>query len=549
LQFLQTANPGFFMRTFQPIQAPTPPVFKRLPTWEEHRRRQWLWIAILIALVVWGFTDVRRRARVEIEDPAAHKTDLTVYTEAGAAFFDGRDPYEATNLRGWHYLYPPLFALLIAPLSSLDTQTQALVWYFVSVAACYGLWCECRSLWRYVSVGNALRGVPEAPIDVARSTCPPERHRGRSLQSPNSNAQSVSPPAWLGWLAATAVALPTLNCLQRGQVGVVLVYLLLLGLRLVLTSASMRGVFLGGAVLALPVTIKLTPLLPVGFLALILLATAWRRRGSYATSLAEGLARGPLHRAFATLTGQIAGLIVFVFLLPGSLLGHRENLAHLATWVSRVVANDEVGIDNDFNARSKRNQSLTNAVRRLGNRLAFAAGMGPDDQLVDDLANQSVEMPMENGLMDHALRAAAAGLLVLLFVAGWRTARDGDSAGAAALFGLACTASLAVSPISWGHHYVMWLPGLVFVPFWLWQNGRRALAIGLAEVACVLVIAHYVVLDHSGRVGLLGIGATVWYVAATASIGWAPSSKPAMDSHDAAQTERSSRPQEQRRAA
>ncbi|MEX2139784.1 MAG: glycosyltransferase family 87 protein [Pirellulales bacterium] len=470
------------MHPFHPLEIPTSPLVERLPTWEEHRRRQWLWVTVVIALVVWGLTDVRHRARVEPDDPAAHKTDLTVYTEAGAAFFDGRDPYEATNPRGWHYLYPPLFALLVAPLSAFDTQTQALVWYFVSVAACYGLWRECRRVWQHL-----------AHADDA-------------------------PPAWLGAIAAAAVALPALNCLQRGQVGVVLVYLLLLGLRLVLTSATMRGVALGGVVLALPVTIKLTPLLPVGFLALLLLATAWWRQRSYATALADGLARGPLHRALATIVGQVAGLALFVFLLPGSLLGHRENLTHLATWVSRVAANDDVGVDNHFNARSKRNQSLTNAVRRLGNRLAFATGTGPDDRLVDDLANQRMAMPMETPLVDHALRAAVVALLVLLVFAGWGIALRGDVATVAALFGLACTASLAVSPISWGHHYVMWLPGLVFVPHWLWQNGRRALAIGLAETACVLVIAHYLVLDHSGRVGLLGLGLTIWYVVGAISV-------------------------------
>jgi hypothetical protein len=482
LQNLQTPTLRYFMGAFPSAEPPTPAIFAYLPTWEERRRRQWLWVAVVVALVIWGFVDVRRRARIEADNPDAHKTDFTVYTEAGAAFFDGRDPYEATNPRGWHYLYPPLFALLVAPLASLDTQTQSMVWYFVSVAACLGLYCECRRVWRHLA-------------------CPDH-----------------APPAWLGWLAAAAVTLPALNCLQRGQVGAVLVYLLLLGLRLVITGTSMRGVFVGGVVLALPVTIKLTPLLPVGFLGLLLVAVAWRRRGSYSTAIAEGLARGPFHRALATVAGQTVGIFLFIFLLPGSLLGHRENLAHLATWVARVAANDDVGADNDFNARSKRNQSLANAVRRLGNRLAFAAVRGPDDTLVDDLANQHVVMPMETPLVDHALRAASVALLGLLFFAGWRIARDGETAGIVALFGLACTATLSISPISWGHHYVMWLPGLVFVPYLLWQNGRRAQAIGLAETACVLVIAHYVVLDHAGRVGLLGIGSTIWYVAAVVSI-------------------------------
>src|SRR5688572_23677385 len=142
------------MRTFPPADVPTPTIFERLPTWEEHRRRQWLWMAVVVALVVWGFVDVRRRGRIETEDPGAHKTDFTVYTEAGAAFFDGRDPYEATNPRGWHYLYPPLFALVVAPLASLDTQTQSMVWYFVSVAACLGMWRECRSVWRRLACAD-----------------------------------------------------------------------------------------------------------------------------------------------------------------------------------------------------------------------------------------------------------------------------------------------------------------------------------------------------------------------------------------------------------
>jgi hypothetical protein len=64
----------------------------------------------------------------------------------------------------------------------------------------------------------------------------------------------------------------------------------------------------------------------------------------------------------------------------------------------------------------------------------------------------------------------------------------------------------------------MWLPGLIFVPGWLWQTGRRAQAMGLAESALVLVVAHYLVLDHAGRVGLLGIGTAIWCLAAAVSL-------------------------------
>jgi hypothetical protein len=283
-------------------------------------------------------------------------------------------------------------------------------------------------------------------------------------------------------------------------------------------------------------------------LALALLIRAWRNHHGYADAIAEGLSRGPMHRAAATIAGGLVGLVLFVLVIPGGIVGHAANLGHLQTWRMRVVTNEEVGIDNDFNVRSKRNQSLSNAVRRLGNRVVFAAGAGPDDRLVDDLTQQATTMPMENSVMNVTLRVVATGFVALLLVAAWRVSGRDDRSGLAALFGLACTATLLVSPISWGHHYVVWLPALVFVPFWMWNNDRRALAVGMAEAALVLVAAHYIVLDHAGRVGLLGIGAAIWYLVATISLGW-PRRAPAVSAETFAVESATSRADQRRRAA
>lgn len=62
-----------------------------------HIGTRWVWIIVVAILLVWGFTDVRRRADLDPHNIGAHRTDFTVYTEAGAAFFDGRDPYAVTN--------------------------------------------------------------------------------------------------------------------------------------------------------------------------------------------------------------------------------------------------------------------------------------------------------------------------------------------------------------------------------------------------------------------------------------------------------------------
>src|SRR3954447_13950162 len=110
---------------------------------------------LIVALTIWGWVDVRRRGRIEPRNLEAHRTDFTVFTEAGSAFFDGRDPYRVTNPRGWFYLYPPLLALLVSPLSVFDGPAQVGVWYALSVAAAFGCYGECLRLWRFLApTGN-----------------------------------------------------------------------------------------------------------------------------------------------------------------------------------------------------------------------------------------------------------------------------------------------------------------------------------------------------------------------------------------------------------
>ncbi len=182
-----------------------------------HIRRHWaVFAGLLVTLSIWCAVDVIRRAVVDPARPHLHMTDFTVYTEAGAAFFDGRPPYEVTNLRGWKYLYPPLFALLVAPLSALSPPWQATLWFAVSVLLCLGSYFECRRL-----LAGVLAVQPAPYRLVVR----------------------------LGMIAGAAAVFPVLNCLQRGQIGVILIYPLLVGLRMVLLGQSPRAWFAGGIIL------------------------------------------------------------------------------------------------------------------------------------------------------------------------------------------------------------------------------------------------------------------------------------------------------------
>lgn len=447
---------------------------------------------LLLAASLWGWFDVRRRARLEETDPTVHKTDITVYTEAGAAMFDGRDPYLVSNPRGWHYLYPPLLAIAMAPLALLPTTEQALVWYALSCLFLVGIVVELRRLWRWQA----------------------------ELRQPNEVAATTAIPTWLAWTVAAGMALPTLNCLQRGQVGLCIVYFLLLGARLVLCISTKRGLLLGGLVLALPVTIKLTPLLPAAVLAgglLVQDGIRWFKNRSRAVS-STALVVQPhciaLPRGVYSCLGGVAGLILWFLLVPAATIGHTANVAHLRTWMNRVVANDNVGGANDFNFKSKRNQSLDNGVRRLGNFLAYTWAGGPYDQLVDQPGKPQVAMPMETPAVDRAIKLTVLGILLCLAVVVLRTAWQESLTAWPAVFGLGCLATVVVSPLSWGHHYVMCAPAMLFVPGLVFQTQQQRAAKLLAASAALLLIVHYIALEQVGRIGFLGIGMSFWCAAA-----------------------------------
>ena len=238
--------------------------------------------------------------------------------------------------------------------------------------------------------------------------------------------------------------MPVLNTLQRGQVGVLVLYALLLGLRLTIGRRSWVGAALGGIVLAAAIDLKLTPALPalalVGACGMIALRSGW---SSVWTQRAAGL-----------IAGQGFGLVLFFLLLPAAVIGWNANLHHLHTWIDRVVFNHDLGGENDLSYRSVRNQSLTNAVYRAGNLIAYLIGAGPDDQPEPATATIHTVAPPKAMPMDHpaaqvALKVVRLGLFLLLLVVSWRLAAAGmQFSTSATAFGLACTATLLISPLS-----------------------------------------------------------------------------------------------------
>lgn len=440
---------------------------------------RWSIAALVIGLAVWGLTDVRRRGRLDPQHPEVHRTDFTVYTIAGQTMLYGGDPYTVSNPRGWKYLYPPLFALLVAPLADLDPEIQVTVWFAISVLLGWGCLRECVRIARVALPSEPLRG-PFGPI-----------------------------PTWVGAAAVTAAAVPALNCLQRGQIGIAVLYFLLLGFRLLVQCQNISQAFLAGVVLTLPVVFKATPLLPVAVALAQQALAAWFSPGRISSLL----------RPSANLAGAAFGLLLFLLFVPALVVGWQTNLRHLDTWWNTVAKQEESALSEDYagDNTTERNQSLTNAVHRFGNWAAGQpeplSGTSPVSPLL-----AAPERPMDLPIVRLLLLAVRGGVGCLLLAVGYRTARERDPLSQAVTFGLADIATLIVCQIARGHYFVIWLPTVMFTSTWLLRRGRPQLAVWHAIAPATLVLVHYLFLGSAGNIGLLGLGTAVWYTSACIAV-------------------------------
>src|SRR5271166_498386 len=436
---------------------------------------------LVIGLTIWGWLDVRERGQTHPNHADFHRTDFTVYTEAGAAFFDGRDPYEVTNPRHWYYLYPPLFALLVSPLAALDFKSQVVVWYVISLGLAFGCYSESRHLWTLLVASDS------GEADVGRNAA-----------------------FRIGACAGLTVLLPTLECLQRGQVGIALVYPLLLGFRLSLGGRSWPIWCLGGVVLGWPIVVKLIPALPVA----VLLLQRW------AAALAPSRSPRSLSRATTVTFGLALGVFLFTFTIPAACIGWIQNLHHLHTWSRKVVTSQDMGREVFVEVDNDSNQSFSNAAYLLAARIRGRATAGANS--VTDQAAHRQWLAAVTAINTHRhgdyvtaewVRGAQVIALVLLIVAGLAVGLRGDVLAQAATYGLACLAIVLISPVAWSHYYMLWLPSVLLVPPWLIRQGKLRAARVVTAVPLGLIWAHYLAKPWLGQFGLLGLGTLTWFLA------------------------------------
>jgi hypothetical protein len=204
--------------------------------------------------------------------------DLGCYLRAAWAVRTGHDLYEVRDDNLWHYNYPPLYAILLAPLADPPRESDAAGYtpYAVSAAVIYVL----NLLFLACAVHWLARALERAASDPAGQPQP-----------------WVSRRWWLLRGVPILVCLPPIgHTLMRGQAN-----LLLLALICGMMAAAVRGRrFLAGVSLAGAICLKIFP-------AFLLLYPLWRRDGR-------------------CLAGCAAGLVVGLVLIPAVALGPRRTV-------------------------------------------------------------------------------------------------------------------------------------------------------------------------------------------------------------------------------
>ena len=380
------------------------------------RPRLLLWIALAALVVGLGAISVHRlfRGSSALDDTLEYARELVL---------EGTNAYETHRTEGTHSKYPPFFFLVTAPLALLPLGVAGAIWFLLNTSLSVACCVLAVAAFRAPGTGGRL-----PPIAYA------------------------SP----GLLAAVVIV----TNLSRGQVNILILFFVCLGLYAFRRGRDLRA----GLALGIAVALKLTPLLLVVYL---LYRRAWR------VALGTGIA-----------------LIVAWAILPALVFGPREAVTVTKSWVGVVQTFSEKGVLGEGVAGVRHtNQSLSAAFHRFFTRSPADAGR-------TDFYLNVASLDYETAAW--IVRALSALVLLLLawFVRGPIGERGADVRWGYEI-SLVLLAVLIISPISWINHYVV-----LIVAFAAALEGMRRASpgapdrrlLGRANGLCALFVTLSVVL-------------------------------------------------------
>jgi hypothetical protein len=371
------------------------------------RWERWAIAAFLLLFLVFGVEVERRSAFMR-----RRMGDLGCYLRAAWAVRTDHNPYDFPDDNGWHYNYPPLFALLLTPLADPPPgyDTDGMTPYAVSVAVFYILNLLCLVLIVHGLASALERSSSDAAVRLTPVGC----------------------RRW--WLLRT---LPTIACLpcightmMRGQANLVLL-LCIAGLMVCLINGRRltAGLCLAGAA-----CLKIYPLY-------LLLAPLRRRDG----------------RCFA---GAVLGLLLGILLIPAACLGPTRTIG-LYRDLANVLVLPALGLGED---RSRADE-LTQVVST--DSQSFQAVM--HNTLHPDPDRRRAEAPDASAPVRLA-HWLIGGTLTLLTLAAARKPSSRTGEGVVLWIGALSLIMILLSPVCHTHYFVLELPLLMALQ---WRSWRR----------------------------------------------------------------------------
>lgn len=398
----------------------------RDPLLPDDRVRRALFAIAFVALVAGGFDAYQRVDRMA--------PDWTVYWTASRAVLSSSNPYAVVSPRGDRYIYPPFLAVALMPLAALPAAPALAIWYALNALAVAGIYCEWRRLLGFAG-----------------------------LRKP--------PPLWLTASVGAVVAMEVAATLQGGQTSVLILYCVLVAWRLVLVNGTRGASFVAGMLLALPVCIKLYPVLVAAGVVVLELLRRDRERTRA--------------RALLVMAGLFAGAGAGLLLLPALVVGWSRNLELLRVFYDQVVVRRA-----DMHAEVEAN-------------LAFGASLASWARWIAAPAFVATLLTVIGGVA-HALTTV---------VAFSRLARRARPIDLVAALSISAAAALFWSPVAWHHHFLLFFPFVAIVPLLLMMDGRERLAATSALLFVATAIIQQTLRELTGRtlplLGIVAAGITI----------------------------------------
>ena len=287
----------------------------------------------------------------------------------------------------FYFPNPPILPLTLYPLMLLPTMVGALLWYVLKVG---------MVTWSAVTLATMARG------------------RGRPM------------PAWTLGLVLLLAIRPILSDLQHGNINILILFLIVLGLRLWTLGKDLSA----GTVLALAIAYKVTPAL---FLPYLFYKRSWKTCGAL-----------------------VVGLVLFLLVVPSALMGPSANWRGLMSWRANIISPFVEG-DTILSVQEV-NQSFPGVASRL---LTQPRLDGPHGNNSVERAYNLVAWEPETAAL--IAKGVALGFVALLAVFCRTQTGRRDDPRLLGEFALVVLTMLFVSERSWKHHFVTLLLPYVYL--------------------------------------------------------------------------------------